>query len=86
MDYGVGGDAARRAGTILDHERLAEPVGKALREQPRENVADAAGAVADQQADRPRRIIGRQRRPRQRGNAQAHPLPGAEIDGVEASS
>jgi hypothetical protein len=60
VHHRVGGDAARRARTILDHEGLAEPVRKALRKKPRENVAEATGAVADEQADRPHRVIGRQ--------------------------
>ena len=63
--HGVGGDVAGGAGTILDDERLAEPVGQLLGEQPRQDIAHAAGAIADQDAHRTRRIIERESRPRQ---------------------
>ena len=54
----VGGQVAAGARPIFNDEGLAEPRRQLLRDQPRQNVADAAGSVADDNGHRPRRIIG----------------------------
>ena len=64
LDHRLGGDTAAAADPVLDDERLAEPIGQPLRHQARQNVGRAAGAKADQQAHRPRRIGLRASEPR----------------------
>ncbi len=56
LDHGLGGEIAAGAGPVLDHERLAEPVRQPLADKARQNVRRAAGAKADDDADRMRRI------------------------------
>jgi hypothetical protein len=48
-----GGEVASSARTILDNELLAEPLGEHLPGEPRHDVVDAAGGIADQQKHRP---------------------------------
>ena len=49
------GDDAGALGVVLDHERLAEPLGEFLAQQPADDVGTAAGRGADDDAHRPRR-------------------------------
>jgi hypothetical protein len=58
---GPGADHLRAAGTVLDHDRLAQPLTQLLAERAHEDVADAAGAGGGQRADRARRPILRRR-------------------------
>ena len=55
-DHRLSGDVGGGAGLVLDHYRLAEPLGEPLRDDPRHDVGGAAGAVADDQPHRPCRI------------------------------
>jgi hypothetical protein len=45
-----------RAGPVLDHDRLPEPLGEPLRDQTRGDVGGAAGGKSDEQAYRTARI------------------------------
>ena len=49
----LGADVAARAGTVLDHERLAELLRERLRDDPHKDVDRAAGRKADDDAHRP---------------------------------
>jgi hypothetical protein len=52
-----GGRDATRTRHVLDDERLAHLGGELLRHRPRDDVAESTGAEADQDLDRPRRIV-----------------------------
>jgi hypothetical protein len=53
----LGGDIAGRARANLDHELLAEMLGKKLGDEPRGNIGGACRRLPDDHLDRPRRII-----------------------------
>jgi hypothetical protein len=55
-DHRLGGDVGRGTRLVLDHHRLSEALGEALADDPRDDVGGAAGAVADDEPHRPRRI------------------------------
>jgi hypothetical protein len=57
-------------GRSSTNEWLAEAFRQVLRQEPRQDVADTAGAVTDEDAHRPRRIGFRQSAPRDRGHRQ----------------
>jgi hypothetical protein len=50
------GDVASSTSPVFDNELLAKSLGEHLSGHPRHDVIDAAGSIADQQNDRPRRI------------------------------
>jgi hypothetical protein len=52
-DDDLGGDIAAGPSTVLDHERLTEPLRQPLARQTREDVAPSSGGKADDQAHRP---------------------------------
>src|SRR5262249_28729293 len=61
-----------RAGSVLDHDRLPEPLGEPLRDQARGDVGGAAGGKPDEEAYRTARVGLRPRDARggqQRGRA-----------------
>ena len=74
------------AGLVLDEHRLAEPFGEPLGQDPRHRVGRAAGRIADDPAQRSRRII---ERPAffagGSGAAADGCLRAAKIDGEEVS-
>src|SRR3954471_4974637 len=45
FQHAFGPDIAARAGTILDHHRLAELILELLRDDPRQNVVYATGGI-----------------------------------------
>src|SRR5690349_289767 len=55
------GDLAGRAGTVLDDHRLPEPRADALRPVPAADVETAAWGKADDELDRLRRVVVRER-------------------------
>ena len=61
MHDGLGGDIGRRAGAVLHHELLTEPLGEPSAQQARGDVISARGGKTDDQAHRPRRIALRPR-------------------------
>src|SRR5262245_47332795 len=68
----LGGDVAASACPVLNNELLTEPLREPLSYQTRDDVARTAGAIADDDAYRPRRIGLRPRDTRhgwQRGSA-----------------
>src|SRR5262245_21943523 len=62
----LGTDIAAGTRPVLDDEWLAEPFGKPLTHQAREDVGRATGGKTDDDAHRPRRISLRTRDPRHR--------------------
>src|SRR5262249_21190735 len=60
----LGGDVAAGAWPVLNNELLTEPLRQPLSYQTRDDVARTAGAIADDDAYRPRRIGLRPRDPR----------------------
>ena len=52
----LGGDIGAAAGPAFHHDRLAEPLRQPLPGEPRGDVGGAARGIADDQADRPRRV------------------------------
>src|SRR6516164_6781060 len=60
----LGGDVAAGACPVLNNELLTEPLREPLSYQTRDDVARTAGAIADDDAYRPRRIGLRPRDPR----------------------
>src|SRR5215467_12200632 len=52
----LGGDVAAGAWPVLNNELLTEPLRAPLSYQTRDDVARTAGAIADDDANRPRRI------------------------------
>ena len=68
----LGGDIAAGAGAVLDDELLAEPLRQALTHEPRQDVGDTAGRIADDQFHGPRGISPSRcdtRKNRERGSA-----------------
>ena len=62
----LGRDSGPGAGPVLDHKRLAEFLRQKFTDQARDNVSGAAGRKADNDLDRPGRIIERVGKPRPR--------------------
>ena len=62
----LGAEIGAGAGLVLDKNRLADPVGQRLGNEPRRDIRRAAGGEADDHAYRPCRIIERRRDARQR--------------------
>src|SRR5215468_11312615 len=52
----LGGDVAAGSRTVVDDERLTEPLGEPLTYQARRDVRTASGREANNDAHRPRRI------------------------------
>src|SRR5262245_13304526 len=78
----LGGDVAAGAWPVLNNELLTEPLREPLSYQTRDDVTCTAGAIADDDAHRPRRIglrpcHARHRRERGRARSQMHKLPAA---------
>src|SRR5262249_25017645 len=68
----LGGNVAAGAWPVLNNELLTEPLREPLSYQTRDDVTRTAGAIADEDAHRPRRIGLRPRKPRdgrERGGA-----------------
>jgi hypothetical protein len=55
----LGGDVAACAAAVVDHDLLAEAFRKLLRDHARHRIARAARRETDDEAQRPRRILGR---------------------------
>jgi len=52
----AGSDVAAGAGSVLDHELLAQPLGEPSADEARSDVGYPAGRIADEETNRPRRI------------------------------
>ena len=81
----LGRDVAAGARPALDHERLPEPLGQPLADEPGEDVGRAAGRKADDDAHRPGRPGLRPARSAPRPRMPPHSLPETEIhDGSQS--
>ncbi len=58
MGHDFAGDIAARARTIVDDEGLAEQAAELVGDDARQDVARAAGREADDDRDRPFRVVG----------------------------
>ncbi len=52
VDHGLGADIAAGAGLVLHHEGIAQPLGQALADQPRQHVRRSSGGIGNHPPNR----------------------------------